>query len=55
MTAVLGPGRPFTGNERKLLEGTLELHRAELLAAVDGLSDTQARNNWCPRSLPLSP
>jgi hypothetical protein len=48
MTAVLGPGRPFTGNERELLESTLELHRAELVAAVDGLSDAQARQQLVP-------
>ena len=50
MTAVLGPGRPFTGNERELLESTLELHRAELVAAVDGLSDDQARQQLVPSS-----
>lgn len=48
MTAVLGPGRPFTGNERELLESTLELHRAELVAAVYGLSDAQARQQLVP-------
>jgi len=48
MTAVLGSGRPFTGNERELLESTLELHRAELVAAVDGLSDDQARQQLVP-------
>jgi len=48
MTAVLGPGRPFTGNERELLESTLELHRAELVAAVDGLSEAQARQQLVP-------
>jgi len=48
MTAVLGPGRPFKGNERELLESTLELNRAELVAAVDGLSDAQARQQLVP-------
>ena len=48
MTAVLGPGRPFTGNERELLESTLELHRAELVAAVEGLDDALARQQLVP-------
>ncbi|MDQ2850524.1 MAG: DinB family protein [Actinomycetota bacterium] len=48
MTAVLGPGRPFTGNERELLESTLDLHRTELVAAVAGLSDAQARQQLVP-------
>jgi hypothetical protein len=43
MTAVLDPGRPFTGSERELLENTLELNRTELVRAVEHLSDTQAR------------
>jgi hypothetical protein len=43
MTAVLDPGRPFTGDERQLLESTLNLQRAQLVSAVDDLSDTQAR------------
>lgn len=43
MTAALAPGRPFTGSERQLLEDTLQLQRSELLAAVRGLSDAQAR------------
>ena len=43
MTAALGPGRPFTGSERQLLENTLQLQRSELLAAVSSLSDAQAR------------
>lgn len=43
MAAVLTPGRPFTGTERQLLEDTLRLHRCELVAAGDGLSDAQAR------------
>ena len=43
MTAALTPGRPFTGTERQLLENTLQLHRCELVAAVAGLSDAQAR------------
>ncbi len=48
MTAVLGPGHPFTGTERELSESTLDLHRAELVAAVDGLSDAQARQQLVP-------
>lgn len=48
MTAVLGEGRPFTGNERELLESALQLHRAEIVAAVEGLSDTQARQKLVP-------
>ncbi len=48
MTAVLGPGRPFTGTERELLESTLELHRGELVAAVQGLSDAQSRQQLVP-------
>jgi hypothetical protein len=52
MTAVLGPGRPFTGNERELLESTLELHRVELVAAVQGLTDAQARQSSCPPPRP---
>ncbi len=48
MTAVLGPGRPFTGNERDLLESTLELHRAELVAAVQSLSHARARQQLVP-------
>ncbi|OHU93759.1 DinB family protein [Mycobacterium talmoniae] len=43
MTAVLDPGRPFTGSERELLENTLELNRTELVRAVQHLSDSQAR------------
>jgi Protein of unknown function (DUF664) len=48
MTAALTPGRPFTGSERQLLENTLQLHRSELVAAVDGLSDAQARRRLVP-------
>jgi hypothetical protein len=48
MTAALNPGRPFTGSERQLLEDTLQLHRSELLAAVGGLSDAQARLRRVP-------
>lgn len=48
MTAVLDPGRPFTGTERELLEDTLELNRAELVRAVQQLSDTQARRKLVP-------
>lgn len=55
MTAVLDPGRPFTGNERELLENTLDLNRSELVRAVDGLSDTQARERRVPSlSTPIS-
>lgn len=48
MTAALTPGRPFTGSERELLENTLQLHRSELVAAVGGLSDAQARVRLVP-------
>jgi Protein of unknown function (DUF664) len=48
MTAVLDPGRPFTGSERELLENTLELNRRELVRAVEHLSDTQAREKLVP-------
>jgi Protein of unknown function (DUF664) len=48
MTAVLDPGRPFTGSERELLENTLELNRTELVRAVEHLSDTQARKRLVP-------
>lgn len=48
MTAALNPGRPFTGAERQLLEDTLQLHRTELVAAVTGLSDQQARQRLVP-------
>jgi hypothetical protein len=48
MTAALTPGRPFTGTERQLLENTLQLHRSELIAAVSGLSDAQARLRLVP-------
>lgn len=48
MTAVLDPGRPFTGSERELLENTLELNRRELVRAIEHLSDTQAREKLVP-------
>lgn len=48
MTAVLDPGRPFTGSERDLLENTLELNRTELVRAVEHLSETQARAKLVP-------
>lgn len=48
MTAALNPGRPFTGTERQLLENTLQLQRSELLAAVNGLTDTQSRLRLVP-------
>lgn len=48
MTASLTPGRPFTGSERQLLENTLHLQRSELLAAVGGLSNAQARLHLVP-------
>lgn len=48
MTAALNAGRPFTGAERQLLEDTLRLHRSELVTAVDGLSDAQARLQLVP-------
>jgi len=48
MTAALSPGRPFTGDERELLENTLELNRAEIVTAVEGLSDAQARQKRVP-------
>lgn len=48
MTAALNPGRPFTGSERQLLEDTLQLHRDELVTAVEGISDQQARRRLVP-------
>lgn len=55
MTAALDSGRPFTGNEREVLENTLDLNRSELVRAVDGLSDAQARERWVPSlSTPIS-
>jgi len=48
MTAALSPGRPFTGSERELLENTLDLNRAEIVATVEGLSDAQARERLVP-------
>lgn len=43
MTAALNPGCPFTGGERELLEDTLDLHRAELVRAVEDLSDAESQ------------
>ena len=55
MTAALTPGRPFTGSERQLLEDTLNLQRSQLLAAVSGLSDAEARSRLVPSlTTPLS-
>jgi hypothetical protein len=48
MTAALDPGRPFTGNERELLQNTLELNQAELVRAVQHLSDIQAGKKLVP-------
>lgn len=48
MTAALNSGRPFTGSERLLLENTLDLNRSELVKAVAGLSDVQARQRRVP-------
>lgn len=48
MTSALRPGRPFTGSERELLEDTLDLNRAELVAAVHDLTDTEARARMVP-------
>jgi hypothetical protein len=48
MTAALEPGRPFTGDERKLLENTLALNRRELVRATEQLSDAQAREKLVP-------
>ncbi|MEZ0053686.1 hypothetical protein ABIA30_004719 [Mycobacterium sp. MAA66] len=48
MTAALDAGRPFTGDERELLENTLELNRDELVRAVQQLSDAQARQKLVP-------
>jgi hypothetical protein len=48
MTAALNPGRPFTGSERDLLQNTLDLNRAEIVQAVENLSDTQARERLVP-------
>jgi hypothetical protein len=48
MTAALDPGRPFTGTERELLQNTLDLNRAELVCAVEHLSDAQAREKRVP-------
>jgi hypothetical protein len=55
MTSALDPGRPFTGTERQLLENTLGLNRSELVRAVDGLTDEQARARLVPSlTTPLS-
>lgn len=55
MPATLDSGRPFTGNERELLENTLDLNRSELVRVVDGLSDAQARQRRVPSlSTPMS-
>lgn len=48
MTAALKPGRPFTGSERQLLEDTLQLHRNELVTAVEDLTEQQARQRLVP-------
>ncbi|WP_338892183.1 DinB family protein [Rhodococcus sovatensis] len=48
MTAGFDSERPLTGGERVLLENTLDLHRAELVKAVDGLSDAEARQKLVP-------
>ena len=48
MTSALDPGRPFTGSERELLENTLDLNRAEIVAAVGGLTDSEARAKLVP-------
>ncbi|CDO10923.1 DUF664 domain-containing protein [Mycolicibacterium cosmeticum] len=48
MTAVLNPGRPFAGGERELLEDTLNLNRAELVRAVEDLSDAEAHERRVP-------
>jgi hypothetical protein len=55
MSAALDSGRPFTGNEREVLENILDLNRSELVRAVDGLSDAQARERRVPSlSTPIS-
>jgi uncharacterized protein DUF664 len=48
MTAILNPDRPFTGSERELLQNTLDLNRAELVRAVEHLSDNQACEKLVP-------
>ena len=48
MTSALDAGRPFTGSERELLENTLDLNRAGIVAAVAGLTDTEAREKLVP-------
>lgn len=55
MTSALDSGRPFTGSEREVLENTLDLNRSELIRAVDGLSERQARQRRVPSlTTPLS-
>ncbi|MCA2247556.1 DinB family protein [Mycobacterium intracellulare] len=55
MTSALDSGRPFTGTEREVLENTLDLNRSELIRAVDGLSEGQARQRRVPSlTTPLS-
>jgi hypothetical protein len=48
MTAALDPGRPFTGDERTLLENTLELNRAELVRTVERVPEQLARRRLVP-------
>lgn len=48
MTAALNPGRPFAAVNGRLLENTLDLNRSELVKAVAGLSDVQARQRRVP-------
>src|SRR6478672_3607669 len=48
MTSALDAGRPFTGSERELLDNTLDLNRASIVAAVAGLTDTEAREKLVP-------
>lgn len=48
MTAGFDSDRPLTGGERILLENTLDLHRAELTKAVEGLTDVEARQKMVP-------
>jgi Protein of unknown function (DUF664) len=48
MTAVLDPGRPFTGTERTLLESTLELNRKELIRALQHIPEAHARLRLVP-------
>jgi hypothetical protein len=48
MTSALNLGRPFTGNERELLEDTLELNRKELVHIVQDLADADAHSRLVP-------